>query len=89
MAAPSLANTSSPITTGPQLSQPVPAKLCKDCKHARKGPWSKDWDDAAGCWRDPQRSLVTGGLTSNRYCIAERVHIGACGPEARFFEERQ
>jgi len=69
------------------------AKLCKDCKHRKKG-WISPFDGRFDqCSRRLERDLVLGRARPLKYCSIERdtqfVALGACGPQGKYWEPKR
>lgn len=57
-------------------------KLCKDCKHSRKGPFSLK------CNRPLGTHSMVDGLEHHRYQECYNERDGDCGEEAKYFEQK-
>ena len=63
-------------------------KLCKDCKHYRRGPYGIVQECRAVVLREPRIDPVDGDELQGLYeeCFHTRGIRGRCGPDAKFFE---
>ncbi len=68
-------------------ARPVVMRLCRDCAHARGSSHFPDVGRLMECAKTLHRCPVDGHDEMS-LCYDVRSQSGACGPEARLFEEK-